>query len=215
MPAAELARIADAYLEHALAGRDSEAVRTVLDPLVTRSVGLTELYEGVLAPVAERVGELWHRAEISVADEHFVTQLNQQVISVAVTLTTPRTEHHAQVVLACPPDELHDTALRMLSHLLGASGYQAHLLGASTPVRDLVRYVERTQPDAVGLSVASPFAIPGLTRAVTALREAAPGVRLFAGGRCALRYPAIAEQLDVTVCRNVDETLAFLGRLSG
>lgn len=210
MPAAELDHLAATYLEHALAGRDSEAVRTVLDPLVTNRLDLTQLYEGVLAPVAERVGELWHRAEISVADEHFVTQLNQSVISVAVTLTTARGERREKVVLACPPEELHDTALRMLSHLLGAAGYQVHLLGASTPVRDLVRYVERVQPSAVGFSVASPFAIPGLARATAALRDISPKLRIFAGGRVATRYPAIAQALDLTVCHGVDDALAYL-----
>jgi methanogenic corrinoid protein MtbC1 len=210
LPAAELDALATAYLDHALAGRDSEAVRTVLDPLVTNRLDLAQLYEGVLAPVAERVGELWHRAEITVADEHFVTQLNQSVISVAVTLTTPRREHHGQVVLACPPEELHDTALRMISHLLGAAGYQVHLLGASTPVGDLVQYVERVGPTAVGLSVASPFAVPGLARATAALRDASPHLRIFAGGRVPTRYPAIATALDVTVCHGIDDALAFL-----
>jgi methanogenic corrinoid protein MtbC1 len=210
LPAAELDRLAATYLDHALAGRDSEAVRTILDPLVTNRLDLRQLYEGVLVPVAERVGELWHRAEITVADEHFVTQLNQSVISVAVTLTTRRTQHHGQVVLACPPDEQHDTGLRMLAHMLGASGYQARLLGASTPVPDLAGYVERMRPVAVGLSVASPFAIPGLERATAALRDLTPTPRIFVGGRVATRYPAIAEALGITVCAGIDDALAFL-----
>jgi methanogenic corrinoid protein MtbC1 len=214
LPGVDLTVVAQRYLDHALAGRDSEAVRTVLDPLVTHAMNLSELYEGVLAPVAERVGELWHRSEISVADEHFVTQLNQRVIAVAVTLTTPRGDHADEIVLACPPDELHDTALRMLSHLLGAVGYKAHLLGASTPIRDLVAYVDRVRPKAVGLSVASPLAIPGLTRAVVALRDAQPDISVFVGGRCATRYPAVAEVLGVTVCRDIAETVDFLAAQS-
>jgi MerR family transcriptional regulator, light-induced transcriptional regulator len=210
LPGLDLTVVAQRYLDHALAGRDSDAVRTVLDPLVTKRLDLTELYEGVLAPVAERVGELWHHSEISVADEHFVTQLNQRVIAVAVTLTTPRGDHTDEIVLACPPEELHDTALRMLSHLLGAVGYRTHLLGASTPVRDLVAYVTRVEPKAVGLSVASPLSIPGLARAVVALRDAEPGIRIFVGGRCAIRYPAIAEQLGVHVCNDVADAVDFL-----
>ena len=62
------ATLSDVYLGHALAGRDREAVRSVLDPLVTGELALVDLYERVLGPAAERVGELWHRSEISVAD---------------------------------------------------------------------------------------------------------------------------------------------------
>ena len=210
MPGVDLSVVAQRYLDHALAGRDTDAVRAVLAPLVTHSIGLSDLYEGVLAPVAEEVGERWHRSEITVADEHFVTQLNQRVIAVAVTLTTPHREHGEPVVLACPPDELHDTALRMLSHLLGSIGYRTHMLGASTPVRDLVAYVERIRPKAVGLSIASPLAIPGLAQSVTALRDALPELPIFVGGRCATRYPAIADVLGIDVCHNVAETVDYL-----
>ena len=37
------------------------------------------LFERVIAPAAHRVGDLWHEARISVADEHFVTQLNHNM----------------------------------------------------------------------------------------------------------------------------------------
>ena len=108
MPGIDLTVVAQRYLDHALAGRDSEAVRTVLGPLVTHRFDLTELYEGVLAPVAEQVGELWHRSEISVADEHFVTQLNQRVIAVAVTLTVTV---HDPLAGSVPPDSATDDPL--------------------------------------------------------------------------------------------------------
>ena len=212
MPGIDLTVVAQRYLDHALAGRDSEAVRTVLGPLVTHRFDLTELYEGILAPVAEQVGELWHRSEITVADEHFVTQLNQRVIAVAVTLTTPRSERTDDVVLACPPDELHDTALRMLSHLLSSVGYRTHLLGASTPIRDLVEYVQRVEPKAVGLSIASSLSLPGLDRAAAALQDAVPGIRILVGGRGRVEHrdevlgvdPVPAQQL-LAPARVVDE----------
>ena len=45
---------------------------------------------------------------------------------------------------------------------------------------------------------------------VGALCDAVPEIRIFVGGRCATRYPAIAEQFGVHVCGDAAEAVAFL-----
>lgn len=207
---AELARV---YLDHALSGRDGEAVETLINALLSESIDLVGLFERVIAPAAHRVGDLWHEARISVADEHFVTQLNQKLIAIAGTLRPVPQSNSERVVLACPPDEQHDTGLRMVAELLIAHGYEASMLGAATPVRALVDYVEENRPFAVGLSVASPLAIASLAAAVRALREAQPALSIFIGGRCAERYPAVSTAVDAPTCNTTRETLEFLDGL--
>jgi methanogenic corrinoid protein MtbC1 len=207
---AELARV---YLDHALSGRDGEAVETLINALLSESIDLVGLFERVIAPAAHRVGDLWHEARISVADEHFVTQLNQKLIAIAGTLRPVPQSNSERVVLACPPDEQHDTGLRMVAELLIAHGYEASMLGAATPVPALVDYVEENKPFAVGLSVASPLAIASLAAAVRALREAQPALPIFIGGRCAERYPAVSAAVDAPTCATTRETLEFLEAL--
>jgi methanogenic corrinoid protein MtbC1 len=203
--------LAGRYLEHVLAGRGTEAIESVLAPLATGLIDVVDLYEQVLTPTAERVGELWHRSEISVADEHFATQLNQHVISAAARLDPPASRDGGVVVLACPPGEQHDTGLRMLSHFLDAAGYDTHLLGASTPVRALTQYVQRVGAIAVGLSIASPLAIPGLAQATAALAALDPAPRVFVGGRCAQLYPKVPEAVGAAATgTSVRDALDYL-----
>ena len=209
-PSEQLART---YLEHALAGRGALAAQTVIAAVVSESIDLVDLFERVIAPSAQRVGDLWHEAQISVADEHFVTQLNQKPIAVAGTLRPVAQPHSGRVVLACPPDEQHDTGLRMVAQLLITHGYEASMLGAATPVPALVDYVRKNQPLAVGLSVASPLALASLARTVGALREAQPELPIFVGGRCAERYPAVSAAVGAQTCTSTRATLAFLDRL--
>jgi 5-methyltetrahydrofolate--homocysteine methyltransferase len=116
-------------------------------------------------------------------------------------------------VLACPPDEQHDTGLRMVAELLTAHGYDANTLGASTPIPALLDYVEKNPPIAVGLSVASPLAIGSLADTVGALREANPTLPLFIGGRCAERYPAVSAAVGARSCTSTRDTLSFLDEL--
>lgn len=210
---AEPSDLARVYLEHALAGRGAEAAQTLIEALISGVIDLVDLFERVLAPTAQRVGDLWHEARITVADEHFVTQLNQKLIAVAGTLRPVPQSNAERVVLACPPDEQHDTGLRMVEQLLIAHGYEASMLGASTPIASLVDYVRKSRTLAVGLSVASPLAIASLAAAVTALREAEPTLPIFVGGRCAERYPAVSAAVGARTCITTRETLAFLDEL--
>ena len=206
----ELAR---AYLDHALAGRGAEAAQMLIAAVVDEVIDLVDLFERVITPAAHRVGELWHQARITVADEHFVTQLNQKLIAVAGTLRPVALSSSGRIVLACPPDELHDTGLRMLAQLLTSHGYETSMLGASTPVASLVDYVRKNEPLAVGLSIASPLSIASLAATATALREAVGDVPLCVGGRCVDAYPAVAGTVGATHCASVRETLAFLDAL--
>jgi methanogenic corrinoid protein MtbC1 len=206
----ELARV---YLDHALAGRDSQAAQTLIEAVVSKSIDLVDLFERVITPAAHRVGDLWHEAQISIADEHFVTQLNQRVIAIAGTLQPAPESRSGRVLLACPPEEEHDTGLRMIAELLTAHGYEVSMLGAATPIPALVDYARKSRPLAVGLSVASPLAIGSLAATVTGLREAEPELPVFVGGRCVERYPAVATAVGVPACTTTRETLALLDEL--
>lgn len=210
---AEPNKLARVYLDHALAGRGGEAAQILIEALVSESIGLVDLFESVLAPAAQRVGDLWYAAQISVADEHFVTQLNQKLIAVAGTLRPVPQSNSERVVLACPPDEQHDTGLRMVEQLLLAHGYEASMLGAATPISALVDYVRKSRPLAVGLSVASPLAIGSLATAVATLREAEPELPVFVGGRCVEGYPAVAAAVGARRCASTRDTLTFLDAL--
>lgn len=200
--------LAERYLALVLAGKGPEAVQTVIDPLLKGDLDLVSMYEDVLARAAERIGELWHTSQISVADEHFATQLTQQVISTAVALSPSPPASGRVVVLACPPEELHDTGLRMLAHVLSAAGHDVHVLGASTPIRALVEYVQKVGATHVGLSIASALSLPALLRAVEGVRKT--GARVFIGGRAPIRYQSIAAAAGVTACANALQTLALL-----
>jgi methanogenic corrinoid protein MtbC1 len=206
----ELARV---YLDHALAGRDSEAAHTLIEALASKSIDLVDLFERVIAPAAHRVGDLWHEAKISVADEHFVTQLNQKLIAIAGTLHPVPQSSSERVVLACPPDEQHDTGLRMVAEMLTAHGYAVSMLGAATPIEALLDYVRKNRPLAVGLSVAWPLPVGSFTQTVAALREAEPELPIFVGGRCVERYPAVSAAAGVPSSTTTRETLALLDQL--
>ena len=72
-------------------------------------INFEEAPHGILLPLQEQVGQLWHDGHLHVAIEHHVTkQIQQEIFSAMNQL--PVAEFGAKVVVVCPPGEEHDIA---------------------------------------------------------------------------------------------------------
>jgi methanogenic corrinoid protein MtbC1/DNA-binding transcriptional regulator YiaG len=132
----------------------------------------------VLEPVLERVGEAWESGELSIAQEHLLSQAVRARLE--RMLADPRGGVRGVAVLACVPGERHELGLLMLGLLLGADGWQVVYLGADTPVEDAVTLAGRVAPSVLCLSVTLPEHLRGLGRI-----ERPPDVTLVLGGKAA------------------------------
>jgi methanogenic corrinoid protein MtbC1 len=77
----------------------------------------------------------------------------------------------------------HATSARMVADLLALDGWDELFVGADVPVDDLVRMVREVRPRVVALSITLPVNAPMARLAVRRVRDAAPGVKILAGGR--------------------------------
>jgi DNA-binding transcriptional MerR regulator len=89
----------------------------------------------VLLPYLQEVGERWARGELTIAQEHFASQLIRRRLS-PYTLTWGHGTG-SLVVLACPAGEWHDVPLLLFGVLLARAGWRVRLLGADTPIAAL------------------------------------------------------------------------------
>ena len=208
---AEAAKIADRYVELALAGRGSDAVRHVLDAVAEHGFAVAEVCDQVLRPAAVRIGQLWHAGDISVADEHHVSELTRRTLALLETLRHERSGARGPVVLACPEEELHDIGLRMLAEVLRADGWDVRTLGAKTPARDIADYAASAGARVVGLSCSSPLSVPSLWKALDELRTRLPDTPVVLGGTCVERYPTLvgASGADAGCVRVADAVEVF------
>ena len=106
----------------------------------------------VLVPTLERIGDLWHEGELSVAQEHFASHrlgtLMRDLARLAVDDDAgPRT------LVACFADEEHDIGALALTMRLAAWGTRPLFLGARTPPGAVRNAVEGIEPKLVALSV--------------------------------------------------------------
>ncbi|MCW2993587.1 MAG: hypothetical protein JWQ18_1082, partial [Conexibacter sp.] len=113
----ELLDAAVAY-RRALLARDDRQARAQVEGLVHRGAPIVDVYTLVLAPALEEVGELWDRQEITVADEHYVTEATAQLLSELAPDRRLAPTRGRLAVVTGSPDEHHALGARMLADLL-------------------------------------------------------------------------------------------------
>ena len=128
-------------LEAAMLAYDVGAMHEVLDRLL-RTVSVESAIRDVLLPFMAHVGQGWEAGDFDVADEHFASDLVRGRL--AALAVAPGTRTGPTVLLACPPEESHDIALK------------ARFLGPNSPLASIRAAVDVIAPDVVVLAGAAP-----------------------------------------------------------
>lgn len=198
----------DAWLEAALAAAgayDQPRVSAVVDEVLAALPPL-RAFDDVLAPLQREVGERWHAGQLTVAQEHLVTQVvRARLVSLLHAAPNGGRKH---AVLACFPDEEHELGLLGVALRLRHSGVRVTLLGQRMPAVDLGRAVAELQPDFVGLSVVNNKGAEVFRDTLSRVVEALPGgVPIWVGGPAAQAHVEVSLRLGVRVFADEDDWL--------
>jgi methanogenic corrinoid protein MtbC1/DNA-binding XRE family transcriptional regulator len=169
------------YLEAVVRGDAASAGRVIAEGLA-RGVSAISLYLDVVGGAQVRVGDLWHRGRLSVAQEHLATQIGLAQLDRLRQSLHRRGASGRRAVVAAVEDEQHELGARVVADFLSMDGWEVDFLGANLPTADLVDFVRRRAPDLVALSATLPEHLPALARAISALRALPRPPRVLAGG---------------------------------
>jgi MerR family transcriptional regulator, light-induced transcriptional regulator len=144
---------ARAELGGALEAFDEPRAQGVFDELLAlASVGV--LLADVVMPYLHDLGDRWERGELSVAQEHFASNvLRGRLLGLARGWgrgAGPR------ALLACPEGERHDLGLIAFGLALRERGWRIDYLGPDTPVESIEEAARGTDPSVVVLSAVRP-----------------------------------------------------------
>lgn len=185
----QIAHYQHAYATALQAGDEPAALATV-ERARRAGVPADQIYYAILAPSMVRIGELWERNELSVAEEHLATAITERMIArLSPEFAPPGGRACGLVVVGCVSGERHLLGLRMLSDMLRARGWRVLDLGADVPTADWVRLTLRYRADAVAISVNNEQHLDEAAALIGALHGAAPGLTVLAGGAALDRNP--------------------------
>lgn len=170
-----------AALARALESYDEPGAEAALDRLLAGFTVETAIHE-VLMPYLRDLGDHWEHGEISVAQEHFASNvLRARLASLGRGWGRG---HGPQALLACAPGEEHDIPLLAFGVMLHREGWRITYLGANTPVGDVIIAAGAAMPKITVLSAVTP---ERFADAASDLERLARTTRLALGGRGATR----------------------------
>jgi MerR family transcriptional regulator, light-induced transcriptional regulator len=149
----------------------------------------------VVMPYLSELGERWASGEVSVAQEHFASNvLRGRLLGLARGWDGgdgPR------VLLACAPDELHDLGLIAFGLALRRRGWRITFIGPDTPTDTLVDTAQRLDPALVVVSSTARRKLTPLVDILGRLRRHTRVAIAGAGATQTLADEAQVELLDV------------------
>jgi methylmalonyl-CoA mutase cobalamin-binding subunit len=168
-----------------------------LDNAVVR-FGLQGLLRRILAPLAEEIGELWRRGEITAAHEHFFTAvvrtfLGQTSQQFALAADAPA------LVAATPAGQLHELGAFLTAVTASHLGWLAIYLGCSLPAEEIAAAVIQVKARVLALSIIHPPDDSHLRTELRAIRRRLPDVNLIVGGRAASSYRGVLKSINARV----------------
>lgn len=178
-----LSRLASAYIEHLLAGERYEGEDLVRKALY-EGVSFEDLYLNVFQRVQYDLGRRWEEGQISVAQEHYVTEATQQLMAQLFAELVPRRSRKGKVVVACVGNEMHEMGARMVSDFLEADGWNVTFLGSNTPHPDIVSITRQRHAKVLLVSVTMSYNIRRVMTLIRFVRSdpSLKDVKILVGG---------------------------------
>lgn len=166
---------------------DGEKLNTVLHRATVES-GFNGLLRNVIAPLAQKLGNLWSAGSLRIAHEHFAT------VAIRAFLLNPARQYagvasNSTVVVATPQGQLHELGAVMAASLAAEQGWHSIYLGPSLPAAEIAGVAVQNDARAIILSVIYPEDDPNLERELRELPHyLTPGVSILVCGRATERY---------------------------
>lgn len=188
---------------------DSTALESAL---LTASVDLGQmaLFEGVITPFFERVGQMWRDGELKVAHEHLASAVVRTFLG--GMLSNARVSESAPVIVVTTPSQhAHEAGALMAAITAVSNGWRAMYLGPDTPTEDVAGAATQSGARAIAMSIVYPPDDPHIGREIRKLRAmVGDSVTIIIGGRS---YHAYQDTLEAVGAVSVDHLRDFAANL--
>lgn len=174
------------YLD-ALRGGDAEAARAVLHAARSAGSSIQDLFLRVIAPALGEVGRLWTLGEMSVGEEHAITEDTLRLMAsfIPTRQPDPPPGGRNRCLVVTAGGETHMIGARMVADLLSMAGFAVEFFGANLSIGNVLEVLRRHPCTLVAVSVTLQEhlgAAGDLIRAIRADRALAC-VKVIAGGQ--------------------------------
>ncbi len=175
-------QLAKRYLDALLEG-DEETAAAAVRSMIAEGASIADVYTKLLTPSMTRLGKLWRKRKINVAQQKLATQITLSQMDKLRSLTVAKQKSRYRVLVCCIQGEMHSTGARMAADLFRLEGWSVDFLGADVPTEDILAMVHRRRPHVLALSVTMKSNLSQVRALLEALRNLAASPKLLIGGQ--------------------------------
>lgn len=173
------------YFNSLLEG-DKNKCRQIVDTLLKEKTDIIEIYTDLFQKSLYQVGKMWDQNRISVGDEHLGTEITEDLLYYCSSKIIPVKQINKKALVSCVNKEFHKLGARMAADVFVMNGWETYFLGASTPTKEIIKYIQLKKPDIVGLSFSFYINLMKLIDMVSEIKNHFPSQKIIIGGRAEL-----------------------------
>ncbi len=203
------------FLDECLAAMRTLDGRALEDALkrAETALGALGLLHGVVAPLAQAIGDLWREGRITAAHEHFASAVLRLFLGQAAR-PFAGAENAPAMVVATPAGQLHELGALLVAAAAANLGWHVTYLGASLPAAEIAGAARQNRARAVALSLVYPEDDPRVEGELTRLRDLLPPeVTLLVGGRAMPAYREALEKIGAVQTTDLANLFSILDDL--
>jgi methanogenic corrinoid protein MtbC1 len=191
-----LSAMAKEYAELAVQGSEGCACKIVCKA-ATAGYDLLDIYQDLLTPAMQIVGNWWKAGKIDIGQEHLATSITERAMSRIAQMSCPCKMHGDTVVLGCANGAWHTLGLRMIGDYLGTQGWRTIFLGPNVPNEAFLAAVERHRPKMVLISCCAKESAVGTLQLIADLRATTEDLKIGVGGWAVKHLPELFESAEI------------------
>jgi methanogenic corrinoid protein MtbC1 len=208
------------FLKQLEKGDKEKSVAIALKQLEEGSLKVHELYEDILAPALNSIGNEDEAQSIGVWEEHFRSSVVRTIIECCYPYSLKERDRQGivrngqRVIVICPEGEYHDIGARMAADYFTLAGFDAVFIGSSTPKGEFINMIETLKPQYVALSVISYYNLVSAKKTIESIHaKFGSSIRILAGGHVFFRNPEAISEIGADALVNTYEEIMNLGKV--
>jgi methanogenic corrinoid protein MtbC1 len=176
-------------------------------------LGQSSFVDQLLAPLLDRIGQLWEEGLIRVSQEHLASATVRTFIGdLSARYPAPDTAPH--LLATTPAGFRHEYGALLVAATAVADGWQATYLGPDLPAEEIAGAAGRARARVAALSLIYPPDDPLLEEELRRIRRLLPSeVMLLLGGRAAPSYTSVINDIGATYLPDLQSLRELLRKL--
>ena len=170
------------YTNELLQG-DKDKCISIVEKLLSQNTEIKDIYVDMFQRSMYHIGKMWEQGQLSITDEHIGTEITKSLVNRYASALVSNKKVSWSSLICCVDKEYHEIGARMVADIFELHGWKTYFSGASTPTREIVKFIEIKKPNVVGLSSNFYMNLLRLFEVIDNIKKNYPDQKIIIGGQ--------------------------------